>query len=696
MMESRLDKSRSRRSYWTAVVIASLALLPCSTVTAQSAQSAEEEEALRVLCGAFETIHATRHAGTIDTPPGSQFADLLAGVPATFTLGEQDAWSLLSKWNRTDAPAEMKENRTINETTWAQPDTGLSATLRCVVFHDPPALETRWTFRNQGSKPSDLITRVDSVAVRMPSKEKRTALWSGSGGTSMHFGSSQAGFQMDRTLLGEQPVVKLEVQGGRSSAGKLPIFYLEQLDARKGFAIAIGWSGNWMAEARFVPDNDTVEINAGVQPVHFRLPPGQQVHLPAVLTAPFDGDLHAGVNTLRALLRNHYQGRLGGEPVLPPVSFSTWFVFFNGIHDQMLRELASEAAPLGIEYFCIDAGWFTGHFPGDVGSWVVNEERFPDGLEPVADHVHELGMKLGLWFEPERVAQNTIWHKEHPELMLGHDLLDLSKPETRRLILDMMSGYINRLGVNWIRYDFNTNPFNAWISAEGEEEKGLKQIRYINGLYTMLDELMARHPNLLIEQCSSGGLRIDLETIRHGHTFWKSDDTYNQPLMRYHETGGNHFLLAGHLNTNYCHLVSQGEIIGLFAGPLGFGADFRKLENDQKATIRQCITAYKQVRHYLNQDYYPLFPQELTSQTWDGWQFLDRAKQEGCVILYRPDVSPYPTATIKLRGLEPDRTYHFEELFTGEIYRVPGSRMTAGVRRELEPDVGQVWRYSAR
>jgi alpha-galactosidase len=207
---------------------------------------------------------------------------------------------------------------------------------------------------------------------------------------------------------------------------------------------------------------------------------------------------------------------------------------------------------------------------------------------------------------------------------------------------------------------------------------------------------MQRHPNLLIEQCSSGGLRIDLETIRHGHTYWKSDDTYDQALMRFHQTGGNQFLLAGHLNTNYCRYVSQGEILGLFAGPLGFGADFRELNAEQKEVIRRSITAYKQVRQYLNHDYYPLFAQELTTQTWDGWQFLDTEKQQGCVTIYRPADSPYPTATIRLRGLDPKRTYRFKEMITGGQWSETGADLKTGIRRELQPDTGNVWRYVAQ
>jgi hypothetical protein len=153
--------------------------------------------------------------------------------------------------------------------------------------------------------------------------------------------------------------------------------------------------------------------------------------------------------------------------------------------------------------------------------------------------------------------------------------------------------------------------------------------------------------------------------------------------------------VAGHLNTNYCNYLSQGEIIGLFAGALGFGADFRKLTDEQKGVVRECITAYRQIRHLLNHDYYPLFPQSMTTQTWNAWQFFDPKRQEGSLILYRPADSPYRQATLRLRSLLLDREYVFEELLTGESFRKTGDALIQGIDWALEPGQGQVWQFRA-
>ena len=127
--------------------------------------------------------------------------------------------------------------------------------------------------------------------------------------------------------------------------------------------------------------------------------------------------------------------------------------------------------------------------------------------------------------------------------------------------------------MRWIRWDFNTSPLDVWNSMDAPDQKGLAQIRHIMGLYSVLDRLMASCPDLLIEGCASGGRRIDLETVKRSHTFWKSDDTGDIPSMRFHETGGNTFLPGVLLNTNVLPVSGSElpfDIASIFGGPLGF------------------------------------------------------------------------------------------------------------------------------
>jgi alpha-galactosidase len=621
---------------------------------------------------------------------------LFDDLPTSFTYDGVHSSTLLQDWARTASPPTPVSGGTQYGCTWAAPD-GFEARLDATVFATPAAVEFRWTFANTGTAPSKLVTKAYAIDLRSASEPNRCILHSSMGGTTgkLDAAPGKAGFELKRTPLGN---ATLTVAEGRSSNGNLPFFCLEKLQGAWGVAAALGWSGQWTAHGTYQAASKTVSFQAAMDPVHFRLPPGESVRMPSALLIPFTGPHQTGTNALRRILRSHYQGKLAGNPVPPPVSFSSWFIFHNDVNAKMLTELAGEAAPLGIEYFCLDAGWFDGAFPYGVGNWTVDAAKFPQGLKAVADRVHDLGMKFGLWFEPERVSEKTRWHTEHGDLLFkartagDRRLLDLGKPEARQLIVDTISRYVTELGVDWIRYDFNVAPRGFWEATDAEDEQGLAQLRYINGLYEVLAELMARHPALLIEQCASGGRRIDLEMVRYGHTFWKSDDTRSIPLMRYHETGGNVFLPSGLLNTNLCEFLAEGDVLSLFAGPLGFGMDFRTLSSEQKGFIKKAIAAYKDVRTHLDGDYYPLFEPSRSQHRWKGWIFVDPTTRQGFLIAFRPQKSPYASATLPLPAAMGEGAFSFEDVMTGESL----SGDADGVLVELGPGEGSVWRFAPK
>lgn len=635
-----------------------------------------------------EATLVLENGGSVRVSDGFHVA-LFPVLPCSFAYDGKDSREFLAQWPHQDAPVESREDSLLFARAWSDPATGFEARLNIRVWRIPAAMETQWLFHNGGTEPSPMISGVNSLDLRVPARDGQMALYSCTGGLTGHLDGKpeRTGFDVSKTTLGNK---ELTVSGGRSSLGDLPFYYLTGLPGAWGLGLALGWSGQWRAEGRFDGQRGETWFQAGVEPAHFRLPAGETAAMPTALFVPFHGEVIDGANRMRAMLREHYQARLGGERFTAPVSFNSWFVFDNRVNEGMLKELANEAAPLGIEYFCLDSGWFDGDFPEGVGNWTIHKGKFPEGLKPLADHVHGLGMKFGLWFEPERVANGTRWQKEHPDWLLGGNLLDLGRPEARALVLDMMSGFLSEIGVDWIRYDFNIDPLPGWNSAEDETSRGLVQIRYINGLYALLESLMARFPNLLIEQCSGGGRRIDLRTIQYGHTYWKSDDTYDQPLMRFHETGGNQFILGSHLNTNYCRWRSEGELLALFGGPLGFGADFRTLSADQKKVTARAIAAYKSIRPLLNEDYYPLFGQMKTGQTWNGWEFIDAATGKGCFIVYRPEDSPYSHAAIRLRGVPAERSYTVRDVITGEESTLSGEALRAGLDIALEPGAAKV------
>jgi alpha-galactosidase len=618
---------------------------------------------------------------------------LFRTVPTSFDYDGKKCWDVFASWQSEIGQSHQAGGRIECRRTWKDGATGFTATLCATVYAQPAACELRWEFQAAPDKPSGLISAVRSMDFAAPARDGQVSMLSSSGGLTggLYGQPERTGFMTQTTPLGAR---SLGTSGGRSSNGDLPFFMLSHLTGGMGLAIGLTWSGQWKCDAAFDNQRKETRVVTGMDPCRFRLPAGERIVMPGALFVPFTGDESIGTNKLRRVLHTYCAAHLAGELPLPPVSFNSWFVFTNNVNEKMLCDLADAAANLGLDYFCLDSGWFDGDFPEGVGNWTINAAKFPHGLRAVADHVHQSGMKFGLWFEPERVANGTRWQREHPEWLLGKNLINLAEPTARTLILDMMNSIINEVGIDWIRYDFNMDPIENWREAEGEEQQGLCQIRYINGLYALLDELMCRHPGLFIEQCSSGGRRINVETIRHGHTYWKSDETFEQPLMRFHQTGGNQFLPGGFLNTNYCKFRTQGELLALFAGPLGFGLDFRVLNPEQKNAVRQVIAAYKQVRRFINEDYYPLFEQSASLQNWVGWQFIDPDQQEGFFAAYRPVSSPYDSATVPLRGINPDSEYLLKNQISGEERRGSAATFAAGFSLTLPRDTAQVWSFT--
>ena len=194
----------------------------------------------------------------------------------------------------------------------------------------------------------------------------------------------------------------------------------------------------------------------------------------------------------------------------------------------------------------------------------------------------------------------------------------------------------------------------------------------------MLDRLRAKYPDLLIEGCASGGRRIDLETIRRSHTFWKSDDTSRLPVMRFHETGANSFLPGGLLNANLLTVQNAFDVQSLFGGPLGFGADLTKLTPEGKVLLRQQVVHYKTVRHFLNKDYHRLFPQVRDGSTWTGWQFHDPTANAGFAVVLRLPESSYRSADVRLSGILQARNYRITKLGDEQSEVVSGTSLADG------------------
>ena len=163
----------------------------------------------------------------------------------------------------------------------------------------------------------------------------------------------------------------------------------------------------------------------------------------------------------------------------------------------------------------------------NVGNWRVKPDLYPAGFKPLSDALRASGRELMLWFEPERVIKGTEWYKEHHDWMFdtgGNTLLfNLGNPQARQFVTDFISDRIDEFGLGCYRQDFNMDPLPYWHAADAPDRQGMAESKHIEGLYAFWDDLLKRHPNLLIDNCASGGRRIDLETVGRATPFWRTD-----------------------------------------------------------------------------------------------------------------------------------------------------------------------------
>ncbi|MCY7413103.1 MAG: alpha-galactosidase [Salinibacterium sp.] len=437
--------------------------------------------------------------------------------------------------------------------------TALNATWRARRIAGQAVWEFGLVLRNDSSEPVT-ITRMDPLSLVLADHGRAASNdTDGSSGVwQSHSFSSAWGdeFRPASSHTGHDLV--LESRSGRSSHGTIPWLGLEQAAADqtgRAITIAPAWSGNWHIHAMAGG-----VISAGISPWQFfvKLEPGQSVTAPSVvLTVASDLDA-ASVALQRAVAADWLPRTTFTDTV--SVEWNHWWPYEDQeVTEQIIADNARAANDLGIEIATVDAGWFgsadaASDWQEQRGDWAtVNTERFPSGLAGLGDSIRAAGAKPGMWIEAEAVGASARLRAEHPELLAlaldgrRHDpsyrlmtvSLDaddhrflgyvcLGSAEGRTHVLESMSRLISETGARWIKLDFNIDPDAGCTRTDHGHGAGDGLLRHYEGLYTVLDEVRARHPEIMLESCSSGGLRIDLGLAKHVHGFFLSDPDYTE------------------------------------------------------------------------------------------------------------------------------------------------------------------------
>jgi alpha-galactosidase len=349
----------------------------------------------------------------------------------------------------------------------------------------------------------------------------------------------------------------------------------------------------------------------------------------------------------------------------------------NAVTEQNQLDAIHSEAPLGIEGYWLDAGWFEGGWPTGVGSWVPKAEAFPHGLKPLGDAAHAYNMKFVVWFEPERVHPQSRIGKEHPQWVLRtgtrDGLFNLGDPAARQWLTDYLLKCIRDWGINIYRNDFNIDPLPFWQAADLPNRQGMAEIRYVEGLYRMWDDLRQRHPGLMIDNCASGGRRIDLESISRSYPLWQSDtQCCGRPMPVQDQVQAAGLSLYVPLHAAGCWSVEPYSFRSIATTGTNFCSDLTKMPVDE---ARQAIAEMKALRPFYLGDYYPLLEINSSEHSWCAWQYDRPDLGHGFAMVFRRAHSEYVTTDIALHGLDPKARY---EVTLAETYQAKPSRTVSG------------------
>ncbi len=618
-----------------------------------------------VLCAVTVSLTLAAQAARSASPP---FSFTYGGVPAD-----------LSRWTCADPRGSARllvasQPRPGKGTVkWFDATTGLQIAMEIQRFNNG-AREWVLTFENRGTTNAPLIEDIQALDLTVPLTGNDCSLHYSLGDS-----NSADSFRPISAGISDGGGFRFAPNGGRSSDGVMPYFSIHH--AGGGMAFAIGWSGQWAMSCH--RERDRLRIRAGLELTRFVLHPGEKVRTPRILVADYRGsDPILGPQAIRRTLIEHHSPRRDGAIVHPPICGTVGEVdpdgTYEGPHIRVIKPLAAN----GIEVFWSDMDpqqWYPGGFPNGTGTWEVDRSKYPRGLKPIGDAAREAGLGYLLWFEPERVAAGTQIAREHPEWVSGGPnggLFRLDIPEARQWLTDKIDAHISTAGLQWVRWDFNMPPLAHWRASDAPDRQGITEIRHIEGLYAMWDELARRHPGLLMDICASGGRRLDFEMLRRGLPLWHSDLQCEgaHPEADQLQNAGLYRWIPLHacgvfgLEPSYAFrsAATTGNVFALAA---------HAPENAEG--VKRSVAVQRRMRPLTLGDFHPLTPHSADADRWFAYQFHRSYLDAGYIQAFRRAACANAQTTLTLRGLKPRARYSVTSADGAETRVLSGAELQA-------------------
>ena len=451
-------------------------------------------------------------------------------------------------------------------------------------------------------------------------------------------------------------------------------------DETKGlcYGFSFMYSGEFLIEAE-KDQADQTRFVCGIHPDDFdwTLNPGESFDTPEVLMSCSAEGFGGMSRNLHDLIRENVC-RGEWKHKRRPILINNWEGTYFDFTGDKLVSIAEEAAKLGVELFVMDDGWF-GKRDSDnsgLGDWYPNEEKLGCTLKELGERIEALGMKFGIWFEPECISEDSDLYRTHPDwavqipgrkpnLSRNQLILDFSREDVQEYIIERLSAVLDSAPISYVKWDFNRSICDKFSANLSAGRQGEMAHRFVLGLYRVLEELLERYPHLLLEGCSGGGGRFDTGMLYYSPQIWCSDDTdaierlqiqYGTSFAYPVNTMGAHVSAVPNHQTGRVTPIATRACVAM-AGTFGYELDVNKMTDEEKEAVKRQIQIFKEQYDLISYgDYYRLTDVQKSSCA--VWETAAKDGSEALVSAVWQHVQATPAfLNVKVRGLCEDGMY---------------------------------------
>lgn len=558
---------------------------------------------------------------------------------------------------------------------------GLQVTLYYSVFPDVDIITRSVRVKNCATEPV-YLTKVMSASVDMDSEDYQMLTLHGSWGRerqidyrTIGYGKQSVGSTRGESSHQEHPFVALVSEHATEESGRVYGFHFV-------------YSGNFIGQIE-KGQFDSIRVMMGIHPQNFRweLKPDGIFYAPEVVLTYSDSGLGTMSHNLHDLYRNHLI-RSPYKDKKRPILMNNWEATYFDFNTEKLLAIAKEAKKCGIEMFVMDDGWF-GYRNDDntsLGDWQVNETKITGGLKTLVEEVNRIGLKFGIWFEPEMISPDSDLYRAHPDWAIAIEdrtpcrvrnqyVLDLSRPEVREYAYEAVASILRSANIEYVKWDMNRQLTDLGSAYLDKQHQGELLHRYVLGVYELQERLIREFPNLLLENCSGGGARFDPGMLYYSPQIWCSDDMDAIERLKIHEGTALIYPLStigAHVSDCPNHTVgrvtpfqTRGHVA--LAGTFGYELDITRISEEERGMIPEQVAMYHKYNNLIRcGDYYRIASYSKNHE-YDCYEVVAKDKTEVLItfvqVLNRPN---YHSRRIRVQGLDPAKRYRIEG--SDEIY----------------------------